>query len=137
MNEATREASKEAEALTDTNQLNEYDNKKFKWDSAVRQSLLFLGFQHGLRLTQRKTIEELKGPFFRDYLNAIKGVSGWGDGDGFITNYVGHPTMGAVSGYIQIQNDPKAMKLVIGRSKEYWNSRLKAMAWSAAYSTQF
>jgi hypothetical protein len=137
LNEATRETEKGVPPLTDTNQLNEYDDKKFKWDSAVRQSLLFLGFQHGLRLTQRKTVEELKGRFFRDYLSAIKGVGGWGDGDGFVTNYLGHPSMGAVSGYIQIHNDPKAMKLVIGRSKEYWNSRLKAMAWSAAYSTQF
>ena len=131
------EAEKGAEAAPDANQVNEYSDKKFKWDSAIRQSLLFLGFQHSLRLTQRKTLDQLKGPFFRDYLNSIKGVRGWGDGDGFITNYLGHPTMGAVSGYIQIQNDPKAMKLVIGRSKEYWNSRLKAMAWSAAYSTQF
>ncbi|HKS40724.1 MAG TPA: hypothetical protein VJX74_08900 [Blastocatellia bacterium] len=131
------ETEKEAEVSADANQANDYSDKKFKWDSAIRQSLLFLGFQHGLRLTQRKTLDELKGPFLRDYLNSIKGVRGWGDGDGFITNYLGHPTMGAVSGYIQIQNDPKAMKLVIGRSKEYWNSRLKAMAWSAAYSTQF
>jgi hypothetical protein len=137
LNETTREAAKEAEALAGANQANEYEGGKFKWDSAIRQSLLFLGFQHGLRFTQRKTIDELRGPFFRDYLKAIKGVRSWDDGDGFITNYLGHPAMGAVSGYIQIQNDPKATKLVIGRSKEYWNSRLKAMAWSAAYSTQF
>lgn len=137
LNEVTREAEKEAIDLTAANQAGEYSDNKFKWDSAIRQSLLFLGFQHGLRLKQRKTLDELKGPFFRDYLSSIKGVRGWDDGDGFITNYLGHPTMGAVSGYIQIQNDPKAMKLVIGRSKEYWNSRLKAMAWSAAYSTQF
>ena len=137
LNEANRETEKGAEVLPDPNQVNDYADKKFRWNPAIRQSLLFLGFQHGLRLTQRKTIDELSGPFFRDYLSAIKGVTGWGDGDGFVTNYLGHPLMGAVSGYIQIQNDPKAMKLVIGRSKEYWNSRLKAMAWSAAYSTQF
>ena len=131
------EAERGVEAAAGANQVDEYQDKKFKWDSAIRQSLLLLGFQHSLRLTQRKTLDQLKGPFFRDYLSAIRGVRGWGDGDGFITNYLGHPTMGAVSGYIQIQNDPKAMKLVIGRSKEYWNSRLKAMAWSAAYSTQF
>lgn len=131
------EAEPEVKAPADANQVNEYPDKKFKWDSAIRQSLLLLGFQHSLRLTQRKTLDQLRGPFFRDYLSAIRGVRGWGDGDGFVTNYLGHPTMGAVSGYIQIQNDPKAMKLVIGRSKEYWNSRLKAMAWSAAYSTQF
>ena len=131
------EAERGVEASADANQVSEYSDKKFKWDSAIRQSLLFLGFQHSLRLTQRKTLDQLKGPFFRDYLSAIKGVRGWGDGDGFITNYLGHPMMGAMSGYIQIQNDPAAKKLVISRSKEYWNSRLKAMAWSAAYSTQF
>jgi hypothetical protein len=44
---------------------------------------------------------------------------------------------GAVTGYIQVQNDPKGKRTSITDGSVYWRSRLKAMAWSAAYSTQF
>jgi hypothetical protein len=44
---------------------------------------------------------------------------------------------GAVASFIQIQNDPKGKQLDFGNNSEYWHSRLKAFAWSAAYSTQF
>jgi hypothetical protein len=109
----------------------------FDWDGAFRQSALFLAIQHSLRLAQAKTLEEIRGPFFGDYLKAIKGIRGWGDDDGLVTNYLGHPLMGAIGGYIQIHNDRQAKRLELSNSKAYWKSRLKAFAWSAAYSTQF
>ncbi len=40
-------------------------------------------------------------------------------------------------GFIQIQNDPKGLRQQFGTSGDYWRSRMKAMAWSAAWSTQF
>lgn len=110
---------------------------RFQWRAAVNQSLLFLGLQHSIRFAQAKTTGELKGPFFRDYFRSIKALKGWGDGDEFVTNYLGHPAMGAVSGYIQIQNDPAGKRQQIGRSKPYWKSRMKAFAWATAYSIQF
>jgi hypothetical protein len=46
--------------------------------------------------------------------------------------------MGAMAGYIQVFNDPRGRNLEFDlSSKRYWKSRLKAMAWSAAYSAQF
>jgi hypothetical protein len=54
-----------------------------------------------------------------------------------IVNYVGHPFQGAVAGYIQVHNDPGYRRAQFGRSRLYWRSRLRAMAFSAAYSTQF
>jgi hypothetical protein len=45
--------------------------------------------------------------------------------------------MGAVSGYIQIQNDLSGRTALFGRSAEYWKSRCRALAWSATYSAQF
>ena len=45
--------------------------------------------------------------------------------------------MGSVTGYIQIQNDPRRIDESLGLKKSYWVSRLKAMGWSAAYSAQF
>jgi hypothetical protein len=86
--------------------------------------------------TEPGTRAELKGPFFKDWGKSLKGVGGWGDRDPFIVNYVGHPMMGAVTGYIYIQNDPRSRVAGFG-TEEYWKSRLRAMAWSAAYSTVF
>lgn len=113
------------------------EKPKFNWNGAVRQSFYFLSLEQGFRMFQSKTRQEFAGPFFRDYVNSIKGIRGWNDGDTFFTNYVAHPLQGSVSGYIQVQNDPAGIDREFGKSHEYWNSRLKAFAWSAAYSTQF
>jgi hypothetical protein len=110
----------------------------FNWDSALKQSFLFLGVQHAFRLaTEEGSRAELKGPFFKDYFKALRSLNGWSDGDPFLVNYIGHPMMGAVSGYIQIQNDPKGIQEEVSLKKSYWKSRMKAMGWSFFYSTQF
>lgn len=93
---------------------------------------------HGWRLaTEPGTREELRGPFVRDYVAAVKGLRGWGDGDPFIVNYVGHPFQGAVAGYIQIHNDPRFRRLEFSSARPYWTSRLRAMAYATAFSAQF
>jgi hypothetical protein len=110
----------------------------FQWKSAAWQSGLFLGFQHGFRLgTETGTRAELKGPFLRDWGRSIRSVEGWSDGDPWIVNYVGHPMMGAISGFIQVQNDPLYKRATFGKNSHYWKSRLRALAFSTAYSTQF
>lgn len=111
--------------------------KRFRWKPAIIESLTFLAIEHGVRLHEQKTRAGLKGPLFRDWGTSVQGVSGWGDGDNWLTNYVAHPMEGAVAGYIQIQNDPRGQGLEFGRSKQYWYSRLKAFARAAGYSTQF
>jgi len=112
-------------------------DQSFNWSTAIKQSLLFLGVQHGYALTQPKTRRDLKGPFFKDYIRSVKSLHGWEDGGRFFTNYIAHPMQGALFGFIQIQNDPKGMNLSFDNSNAYWRSRLKALAWSAAWSTQF
>lgn len=109
----------------------------FQWRSAIEQSLLFLAVQHGYALTQPKTRSALKGEFFNDYIKSVKSLRGWGDGGRFFTNYIAHPMQGSFMGFIQIHNDPKGKRQRFGGSKDYWQSRMKAMAWSAAWSTQF
>jgi len=109
----------------------------FDLATAVRQSLFMLTVQHSARMFQQKTRRELGGPFWRDYINSVRGLRGWDDGDSFLVNYVGHPMQGAVSGYIQIQNDGTGRTYVFGRDARYWRSRLQAFAWAAGYSTQF
>lgn len=109
----------------------------FDWQAASNQSFFFLGIEHGIRMSQRKTRAELGGRFWEDYRNAVSGLGGWNDTDSWFTNYVAHPMQGAVTGFIQIQNDPRGMKLEFGDGPEYWRSRTKAMGWAALYSTQF
>lgn len=109
----------------------------FKWRSALKQYLLFLAVEHGFDLTQEKTRRELKGPFIKDYFRSVKGLGGWDDGGKIFTNYVAHSMGGAAYGFIYVQNDPKGRRQEFGKSKRYWTSRMKAMAWSAACSAQF
>lgn len=109
----------------------------FQWRSAIGQSLLFLAVQHGYAFTQEKTRRELKGNFFRDYVKSVKSLRGWDDGGRFFTNYIAHPMQGSFTGFIQIHNDPKGKHQRFGTSAGYWQSRMKAMVWSAAWSTQF
>lgn len=114
------------------------EKPRFQWGEAMRQSVRFLAVQHSFRLmTEKGTREELGGPFFKDYFNTIRQLRGWDDGDPFLVNYVGHTMMGAVSGYIQIQNDPEGVLQEIGANRKYVISRLKALGWATAYSTQF
>ena len=110
---------------------------RFDWQAATSQSMLLLTVQHGVRLGQEKTHTALDGPFFSDYAESVKGLSGWRDGDDAFTNYWMHPLQGAITSFIQIQNDPVGRTLRITDGSRYWKSRLKGLAWSTAYSTQF
>lgn len=110
----------------------------FQWKPALKQSALFLGIQHAFRIaTEPGTRADLKGPFWRDYGRAVRGIRGWGDGDPFLVNYIGHPFEGAVAGFIQVHNDPAYRRLEFGSPAVYWRSRLRAFGWAALHSTQF
>jgi hypothetical protein len=114
------------------------EDGSFRWGAAIQQSLRFLAIQHAFRMgTEEGSRAEIKGKFFKDYFATLKRIRTWHDGDPFIVNYIGHPMMGAVSGYIQVQNDPRGIRQEVGFNKEYFKSRLKAFGWSALYSTQF
>lgn len=111
--------------------------REVEWKNIVQRSTRFLMLQHSFRfLTEPGTRAELRGPFLRDYGRSIRGLRGWGDQDPFLVNYIGHPMMGAVTGFIYVQGDPTARKQEL-HSPLYWKSRLRAMAFSAAFSTQF
>ncbi len=111
--------------------------EKFHWKPAVRQSLVFLGIQHGARMFQEKTTRQLEGPFFKDWGRAVRNLRGWRDGDNTVINYVAHPLQGGLTGRIFVNNSDNASRQEFGLSKGYWKSRAKALVWSAAWSTQF
>jgi hypothetical protein len=115
--------------------------ERFHMGSAMWQSLEFLLVEHAFRLANDPYARYLlfHKPFWHDYLASAGNfeMSRWGDGDNFLVNYIGHPLEGSVSGNIFIQNDPRGRAARFGKNSEYWNSRLKAMAWAAAYSAYF
>lgn len=108
------------------------------WDRLGRQSSLFLGVEHAFRLaTEPGTRQGLRGSFFSGWAHAAGNLHGWSDGDPFYVNYIGHPMQGAVAGYIWAHNDLDYAGAEIGRNAFYWRSRLRATAYSWAYSTLF
>lgn len=109
-----------------------------QWTPLLTQSLLFLGVQHGFRFaTEAGTREGMRGPFLNGWYQSLSALHGWSDGDPFYVNYVGHPLQGAVSGFLFQANDPKYRAIEFGNNRDYWKSRLRATAFSFAYSTQF
>ncbi len=108
------------------------------WTKILYQSGLFLTLQSGVRIIyEEETRRDMAGPFWKDYFESVRGLHGWDDGDPFAVNYLGHPWMGAVAGRIFVNNDPKGRDFTFSNSKPYWKSRLKALGWSAIYSTTF
>lgn len=111
---------------------------RFHWKDAILQSLLIQGVQHGYALAlQEKTRRELKGPFFKDYFNSVRGLKGWDDGNKFFTNYVAHPMQGAMTGFIFLQNHDRLKRQKFAESRQYWRDRFTAFVWSAAWSTNW
>jgi hypothetical protein len=83
------------------------------------------------------TRDALHGPFWHDYFTSVGELRGWDDGDGFFTSYIGHPMEGAVFAFIQMQHDPRYRALRVGEGREYWIRCLRALAFSAIWSTQW
>lgn len=110
-----------------------------QWKPLLLQNGLFLGLQHGYRFgTQEKTRRNIRGPFVRDYLDSIKGFSGWHDGDEWVANYLGHPLQGAVYGFTYLNNHTREKYIPTDfKSKDYWQSRFKSMAWMTVASTHY
>ena len=112
--------------------------ESFQWKPALTQALYFLAIQHSFRFaTEPGTRSGLDGPFLKGYFQAVGNLHGWSDGDPFYVNYIGHPMMGSVTGYIEAQNDPKYLRARFGTAHAYWVSRLRAFAFMAVYSEQF
>jgi hypothetical protein len=108
------------------------------WGPLLKQSLFFTTIQHSFRLaTEPGTREGFRGSYWRGWGQSVRSMHGWADGDPFYVNYVGHPLQGSTSGYLFVQNDPAYRDVQFGLNRRYWRSRMRAMAFAWAYSTQF
>jgi len=118
--------------------------ENFHWGKALRESFIFLVIEQAYVVHEDYNWVTVENgvPFnhyWRDYKQSLHTWvnSGWNDGDDVLYNYVGHPIQGAMTSFIQIQNDPQGERLEFSSTRAYWWSRLKATMWSAAYSTQW
>ena len=119
-------------------QPHEQKPNKFQWRDATRQAWLYTGVMHAFRFaTEPGTRDTLNGPWFNDWMASVSELRGWDDGDPFVTNYVAHTLEGSIFGFIQQNNDPRYRDVVWGSGRDYWISRLRALSFSAAMSTQW
>jgi hypothetical protein len=105
---------------------------------AFSDSFKLLLIEHGTRIAlQEKTRQALEdGKFWPDYRRSVRIPRQWGDTDGDLVNYVGHPVHGAAAGYIWLDHDPAAPS-DFRPTPDYWSSRMRAFVFSASYSLQF
>ena len=109
-----------------------------QWRTLLKQSFFFFSVQQSFRgATDADTRHYMGGSFLGGYLKSVSNLHGWSDGDPFVVNYVGHPIQGAIAGDIWIHNDLRFRNAEFGRNRQYWTSRLRAMAFAWAYSEQF
>lgn len=112
----------------------------FHWKGLILESLSFEMLQNVTRVMtadQNDRAILLNKPYWTDYWASLGqfNMRRWNDGDSIQVNYIGHPMQGAISGYLQIQNDPRGRNLRISRDPLYWKSRYHAFLWSLVYST--
>jgi hypothetical protein len=118
--------------------------ERFHWTRALYESFTFLAIEQAYVVHDdyRWVVIENGVPFnhyWRDYKQSLSSWihAGWNDGDPLLYGYLGHPIQGAMTEFIQIQNDPRGRDLELSNTKEYWHSRLRAFLWNAIYSTQW
>ena len=99
----------------------------FHWRRALEESGTFLVVEQAwvVHTDFRWVVSENGIPFnhyWRDYKQSLTRwwEAGWSAGENPMYNYVGHPIQGAITGYIEIQNDPKSRNLEFGKTKAYW-----------------
>jgi hypothetical protein len=110
----------------------------YNWKGLLWESFGFFGVQNSWRLATDPFFRKLTAdyPYWHDYIASLKqwNIRRWSDGDDFLVAWVGHPMQGAVTSYIEIQNDPHARYLEISATSAYWKSRFWGMMWANLYS---
>lgn len=116
---------------------------RVSWPRVLASSLFFLSAQTGGNVGMdddaRYHLLHHTDGFWGDYVTTLQRYrwSRWNDDDPFGVDYVGHPLMGAITNFVYIQNDPKQRALDFENTRRYWMGRLRATAYSAAYSAQW
>jgi hypothetical protein len=114
-------------------------SKSITWGPLIGQSLALLAFQHWFRATfeDGTWAATVEGPFWDDYVNSVKGLCCWNDGDKGTTNWLFHPMLGSAAAFVFANNHRDSQLTPPGNNRQYWGVKGKQMLFSFAYSTYF
>jgi hypothetical protein len=114
---------------------------RMHWKPMLLESALDNAFENGGNLYTGYwyRYETMHGHWWQRYVDSASGWrwNRWKDDNPALDDYVAHPMMGAITNSIWIQNDPRGMTLEFGNNREYWHSRMRALAWSTFYSFEW
>ena len=120
-----------------------YDETKARecrvhWHQLIIEGSLYNAFQDmgNLYTGYWYRYETTHGKWWDRYIASVDGWrwDRWEDNNPWLDDYVGHPMMGSITNYMWIQNDPKGMTVEQANDWIYWRSRLRALAFSTAFS---
>ena len=117
------------------------DTGRVDWASLLTEQVLIDTIMHTKRIYEPKTIREVEAPNqFDGYVAGLKGYFDhglrWGDGDGFVTNNVGHPVMGAIYSHVYTNHDRACARVAYG-DIGYWSCMRRATIYAAIASANF
>jgi hypothetical protein len=114
---------------------------RMHWKPMLLESAIYNAFENGGNLYTGYWYrrETMHGHWWQRYIASAAQWrwDRWNDDNPALDDYVAHPMMGAITNSIWIQNDPKGMTLQFQNSRQYWHSRLRALAWSTFYSFEW
>ena len=114
---------------------------RMHWKPMLLESALYNAFENGGNLYTGYWYrwETTHGHWWHRYIASAAQWrwNRWTDDNPALDDYVAHPMMGAITNSIWIQNDPKGMTLQFQNDRNYWHSRLRALAWSTFYSFEW
>jgi len=122
------------------NEKNKTDKKKersINYKGLISQSFFFLGIENSVRMKDKAVRDELGGPFFQDWFRSAASTKGWNDGDGFVTNLIGHPMQGSISAFIFANNHKPSQEAKFGWNKNYLKAKRDQMIFAFIYSEMF
>ncbi len=117
------------------------ETSRVNWVGLLTEQVLVDTIMHTKRIHEAKTLREVVAPNqFDGYVAGLKGYVEhgvrWGDGDGFVTNNVGHPIMGAVYSHIYTNHDRACARIAYGDTG-YWSCIRRATVYAAIASANF
>lgn len=114
---------------------------RIHWRPLIIEASLYTAFQNAGNLYTGYWYrwETTHGKWLDRYFDSVLGWrwGSWDDNNPWLDDYVGHPMMGSITDYMWIQNDPKGMALEFSNTRPYWKSRMRALAFSTAFSLQW
>ncbi len=112
-----------------------------RWGHLAIEATTYLAFQNAGNVYTGYWYrwETTHGKWWHRYIDSVDHWrwDKWSDDNPFLDDYVGHPVMGSITDFIWLQNDPRGKMLVQSNTAPYWHSRLRALAFTTAYSLQW